>query len=527
MVVSLLTEKATKHLMIILFAVVGIAFTGVRWLYFEADPVLPEDTAWKISLKGQIEADKDITVIHSGKPKSGRYHKVISQSFYHPGLKVLSAKPEETGSIRMRATTSGIIELLVEYHVQVSPTPKLQVGDKPALSAEKRALYLGSNENVDITFPALLALSDRLQNDAANKPQLLHNIFLHSQNLVKVKHPRFDEIKAAIASNKATTLGRARLMVALCRASSIPARLVTGFLLEENNAAAPYYWVEVYDEDKQWLSYDPEKGYEAEVPNTHVALRYDRPDSFTIDDGKLIAVKYSVEEDIDALSVARFEQEKNIFDIFDLRRLDIDTRQTLIKLLILPICILLTAFFRHVLGLYPYGVFTAPLLALAMVYAEPLITLVIAGVVIFLALLGRSILPKTLSRSPRLSLVFTFVAISMAFSVSLLSYFSIDPGGSIILIPTIILASIVDRFYSYMDESGTHAALLRLGVTVLIAIVCIPILINEALGALLLAYPELHLVTAALVLMLSQYKGIKLTDHRYLRLLGENKPQKH
>jgi len=53
-------------------------------------------------------------------------------------------------------------------------------------------------------------------------------------------------------SNKATTLARANLMVALCRLNNIPARLVSGFILQENKYQKPYYWVEVYDETKNW-----------------------------------------------------------------------------------------------------------------------------------------------------------------------------------------------------------------------------------------------------------------------------------
>jgi hypothetical protein len=161
-----------------------------------------------------------------------------------------------------------------------------------------------------------------------------------------------------------------------------------------------------------------------------------------------------------------------------------------------------------------------------MIYAEPGITLLISGIVIFLALIGRSLLPKTMSRSPRLSIIFTFVAVSMVMTTSTLHYFSITPSGSVILIPTIILVAIVDRFYSYMDESGTNAALLRLGVTIFIALLCIPLLTFDVLGAYILAYPEAHFISIALVLILSGYKGRKLTDVRYLSILGENKPAK-
>ncbi len=526
MVVRLLTEKATKHLLIVLFIMTGIALMGARWLYFDADRILSEDTAWKISLQAHIEVSKDITIIHGAKPKIGAFHRLISQRFYHPGLKVVTSTPKATGFTRIKATASGITELLIEYQIQVSSTPKPQLYNKPALSPEKREHYLQTSESIDITLPSLVTLSDNLRRDVTDKSQLIQKFFQHSKKLVKGKRHRFDELKHIIPANKATTIGRARLMVALCRENSIPARIVTGFLLEENTSNTPYYRVEIYDEDKQWLAFDPEKGYEVTLPNTHVAFNNDTQSIFSIENGKLINVKFSISEDLDILSVARFEQEKNFFDIFDLRRLDMETRQTLIKILILPFCVLLTAFFRHVLGFYPYGVFTASLLALAMVYAEPLITLIIAGIVITLTLLGRSILPKSLSRSPRLSLIFTFVAISMVLSVSILEYISINPGGNIILIPTIILASIVDRFYSYMDESGAHAALLRLGVTVLIAIFCIPILMYEDLGILVLTYPELHLLTLALVLLLSKYQWKRVTDYKYLKLLGENKPRK-
>jgi len=499
---------------------------GIRWAYFDVDRVLEEDTAWKISLTGLIEAEKDTTILSGAKPKSGRYNKVISQRFYHPDFRLITTIPARAGKVTARARRSGKTEFLTEYHVQVNVAPQLHLEKKSTLSIAEREKYLLSGTSVDLTQPALVNLSDFLRRGVNNKSELLSKIFLHSQKLLKATDTKYDEIKAIIKSNKATSLGRARIMLALCRLNDIPARIVTGFTLTQTNSAKPHYWIEVYSENEYWQPYDPEKGFERELPHNYVTFAYDEPDIFIIENGKLLDTKYSIEEDLDILNVARFQQEKDFFDIFDLRRLDIDTRDALIKVLLLPFCVLLTALFRHVLGFFPYGTFTASLLALAMVYAEVLVTLIIAMIVIFLALVGRSILPKTCPRAPRLSLIFTFVALSMVFSISILAYFSVSPGGNIILLPTIILVAIVDRFYSYMDKSGTHAALLRLGVTILIAAFCIPILQYEQLGVFILAYPEAHFITAAAVLLLAAYKGKKFTDNKYLRLLGENKPKK-
>jgi hypothetical protein len=141
--------------------------------------------------------------------------------------------------------------------------------------------------------------------------------------------------------------------------------------------------------------------------------------------------------------------------------------------------------------------------------------------VIVFGFLGRAVLPKKLSRIPRLSLVFTFVAMSMVLSVSLMAYFDIGTAGTVILLPIVILTALVDRFYSYMDKAGTHAALIRMGTTAIIAALCLPVLGFEALGHLMLSYPEGHFITVALILAFSAYKGRNLTDLPLLRILGE------
>jgi len=525
MIIRFLTEQRTKRMLIAVFIGTGLLLMGLRWVLFDVNQVFTGDTAWKISLFGRFEVTKDISILNSPKPKPNKYIQLISQKIYHPKFKVIPPLSTLPGRVRARAKASGNADIIYEYLLQIRQNPLISVKTNE-LTTVQRAQYLLPVPELDLSLPDISLLKDYLSLGATSKTELTHKIFQHSHKLIKETNFLYNNLNKAITSNKATTLARAKLMVALCRLNDIPARLVTGFILEERKTRLPDYWVEVYDEEKLWLAYDPEKGYEANVPGNYVRLDYDLPKIFNIENGRVLSTEFSIAEDLDVLNVRILEQEKSLLDILDLRRLDFETKQALTKLLILPFCVLLVAFIRHVLGFFPYGTFTAPLLALAMVYAEMGVTLIIAGIIILLALLGRAILPKSLSRYARLSLIFTFVAMSMVFSVSIMSYFSMNMGGNIVLLPTIILVSVVDRFYGYMDDVSPHAALIRLGVTVLIAIVCIPILEFERLGTFILNYPEAHLITAALVLTFSSYKFKKLTDHRHLKLFGENKKKK-
>jgi len=500
--------------------------TAVRWIYLEVQEDQLANTVWKLTIAGRFKSEKDVTIVTIPRPMAKNPVRVTGQRLYHPGFKHRTHNSLKSALNEFKATKSGYSDLLIEYHLQIEQNPVPEISNIKKLTSEQKIEYLQSSSDIDLSLKTLSGLDKLIKRENNNSTDLVTAIYKSVQKLQKTTNHRFDGIDNVITSNRATTLGRARLMIALCRLNKIPARLVTGFILEERTKNSPYYWVQVYDKDDLTKSYDPENYYENEMPGNYVAFNYNDTRIFTVDNGKILGSYYSLTEELDLPNVVHLNQEKNIFDILDLRRLDLETKQTMIKILLLPFCVLLTAFFRHVLGFFPYGTFTASLLALAMVYAEAVITFIAIGIIFILALLGRSILPKSLARAPRLSLIFTFVAISMVFSISLLSYLSFNLSSSIILVPTIILVSIVDRFYSYMDERGTHAAFLRLGVTVLIAIFCIPILQLDEDASFIITYPEIHLLTAALVLLFSDYKGRKLTDNKYLRLLGENKREK-
>lgn len=517
-----LKQQITRYSLVTLFILAGIIAVVLRLAVFDQSRLLNEDQIWKISIQARINAQQQQTLLHTLRPKKSRHNRVIGQALYHPDFRLLPAR-DAKHPLTARALTTGKLDWLVSF--QVLTTPESQPLKSESLTVEQRARYLSAHRTDKQN--SLGQLNQYLAGPTHAQPELIHHLFLYSHKIISSTKKQYDETVNIIKDNKATPIGRVNLLVDLLRLNNIPARTVSGLMLDENANARLYRWLEYYNDDRsEWIAMDPIKGFENGVPQNYLAFTYEGSGILAVDNGDIVEQKISIEEDTDASNIISLEQEKNILDIFDLRRFDIETRITLMQLLLLPFCVLLTAFLRHVLGFFPYGTFTATLLSLAMVYAELQITLIIALIVIILALAGRSIMPDSLSRTPRLSLIFTFVVIAMVAAVSILSYLDISASGNIILLPTIILVSIVDRFYSYMDASGAHAALIRLWVTIGIALACTPILGSEQLGELILNYPEIHFFTAALILMLSAYKGPKMTDYSLLRLFGENRKKK-
>ncbi|MDH5359103.1 MAG: transglutaminase domain-containing protein, partial [Gammaproteobacteria bacterium] len=503
----------------------GILVLGYRFLNLVPEPVSNGDTVWKVTLSAQFINQKD-AVITVPKPNAGRYYKSVSQRFTHPGFSILSPKNQPKGIIRARAVKAGRGSFTSEYHFQLSPEPVRIAARSSRLSPGLRLKYLHQTAEVQRILPALSEINTALLQGVEKKREVASRIFDYVLQIPKDTTQRFDDEVYVVQEHRATTLGRARLFIALLRQQNIPARLVTGFVLDAASQTSPYYWVELYDEQRYWLDYDPEKGFDSKLPGNYVGFTYDSHHIFKAKNSILVSERFSVVEDMDMLAHTRDGTQHGLNNILDLQRLDTDIQSALGYLLVLPLCVLLTVFMRNIIGILPYGVFSVTLLGLAMVSAEMGITFAVAAMVVIVALLVRVILPDTLKRSPRLAIIFIFIILSTVLSVSVMDYFSLSPPGFMVLLPTIILAILVDLFYSYMARTNAEAALIRLFNTIFIAALCIPILGNEILRHVVLKFPELHFFTLALVLLFASYKGKMLSDYGVLKVLGKNNNRK-
>jgi hypothetical protein len=172
-----------------------------------------------------------------------------------------------------------------------------------------------------------------------------------------------------------------------------------------------------------------------------------------------------------------------------------------------------TVLFRQYIGIHNYGVFTPALLALALTRNELGITLITIIIVVTFATLGRRPFPEKMIRTPRLSIIFTLVILSMVYAVSLVDFYFPRPEGYAVLLPVIIMASLTDNFYRTFENLGRRIAFIRLLWTFVITIFCIPVLLWDTAGHFLVFYPEWLILVLAIILLVTSYKGGKLNRH--------------
>ncbi len=76
----------------------------------------------------------------------------------------------------------------------------------------------------------------------------------------------------------------------------------------------------------------------------------------------------------------------------------------------------------------------------------------------------------------------------------------------------VILTMTIERFFLTTEEDGSVFALQLMAGTVFMACCCYLVLRWQRVGAILLVYPELHLATIAVLILIGRYTGYRLTE---------------
>ena len=499
---------------IVVLILAGLILTAWRYSVEPEAAAAPGDRLWDVELSIRASAVAGKTSVEIAAPLNTRFLRVIGQNISHSAWRQSFRQHEGTESVRgfaFVASKDGNLSIHAVFSVHASATPRLGTDStgKP-LEAEIRETYLRDHPVLQIEHPDVAGLAAKLAADMDERGSLPDAIYDEVRLLRERADEGLLEVPEILAGRRAHARERAFTMVALCRAARIPARLVKGLVLRESAAAALHFWVEVYQSGR-WQPFDPAFGYREVLPPNYLPFVKGVREAVGFSATSNYGVEYSI-VNADPLLDLPESTHGDWREVLDLTRLPLDTRIMLAALMLLPFGALLTAVFNEVIGIRSFGVFTPTLLALSLVYVPWQSAAVVLAVVLLLGVGGRAVIPGQLSRVPRLSLVLTLVALGIGVSASLMEYFDIAMGGQLVLLPIVILASMVDRFYSLLDDKGLHTAIFRLAWTLLLAVLCIPIIRYEELGHALIRYPELHLVTLAVILALTLYKRKRLSQ---------------
>jgi transglutaminase-like putative cysteine protease len=514
------TQTRTIYITTLVLLAFFVSVFSMRYLSQGEETMPGGDSAWQINIYHEVEALDKSAEIFIPPPWDTAHARLYSQSLSHPGLRQKRSRSEHKGrDIVLSAPRPGYFSVETTFSIHVSPLAFAEP-KRAGPTEQDRSLFLESSNGITVASPNTLKIVDDISREHTEPDAVIAALFNYVSSHIRIDSNAGSDSEVAFDVTWATALGSTRALVALLRTAHLPARVVTGVNLQASSSQQPYYWAEVYD-GENWIPMDPARGYLRELPAFYIPLRKG--------DGELITASEANVSDIEWRIIALPPQQdlfsadsRKLIDILDLNRLSPSSREILALLLLMPLGALATVILRQLSGIRTYGTFTPTLLALAMTHVDSRMATIVLLLVTTIGIALRATLPNlNLQRAPRLAIVFTLVAVSMAVVVSGIKYFDPRIESSVVLLPTVILTMLVDRIYTVYDESGIRITLVRLLWTVVSALASLVVLLQTHWGVWLVSYPEVHAITLAAIILVGLYNGPKLKDLPGLHWLRE------
>jgi hypothetical protein len=381
----------------------------------------------------------------------------------------------------------------------------------------KAGEYLDATAGVDPSHADISKLALELTKGLPRRADQVRALF-HYVDQAIVKDPGAggpgQSAVACLKNGRGDALSKSRLLIALCRNRSIPARLVTGLTLGTRSEQTAHSWVEAWVDD-YWMPLCPYNHYCGKVPPTYLVFGY----------GELAMIRGHNVRDLDYACLVEHQSRtaaetaekstwlQRFFAHVSLYALPPAEGKLVEFLLLLPIAALIICLFRNIIGLNSFGTFAPALIGLAFRSLESL-----PGILVFVSivLIGwglRRVLDRYhLLQVPRTAFLLSLVVIVLITAILAANYQDLAATRYVSLFPIIILTGMIERFWTLEAEDGTTSSFKTLLGTMVIAasislFVSIPAVINH-----MVKFPETLGLIMACQLLIGRYTGYRLSE---------------
>lgn len=199
--------------------------------------------------------------------------------------------------------------------------------------------------------------------------------------------------------------------------------------------------------------------------------------------------------------------------------------ETVRLILLFPIIVTLVAFFRQVVGIKAFGIYTPSIVTFAFLAFDP--GGIKYGVAIFIAIIVVGMVSRELTRHlrilylPRVAITLTIVAIAILIILALGASFQRTGLASVSIFPLLIMITLVEKFVATQIEKGNKTAIVLAAETLFLSLVGYFIARSAPLAQSLLLHPWIILLTIPVNILLGKWRGLRLSEYfRFWKILN-------
>ena len=192
----------------------------------------------------------------------------------------------------------------------------------------------------------------------------------------------------------------------------------------------------------------------------------------------------------------------------------------------IPVVATLVAFFRQVVGIKAFGIYTPSIITFALLAFDP--NGLKYGIAIFISIILVGMLSRYMLRRfrllylPRVAITISIVAFAILIILIVGAHFKRTGLASVSIFPLLIMITLAEKFVATQIEKGSRAASLLAVETLLISLVGYVLISWDAFLLLILMHPWLILFTFVINFTLGRWSGIRITEYlRFRKIISQ------
>lgn len=480
---------------LLIAAGIGLAATrhvqlGIPWLAGEQKPV------WMVEARIDFEAAGREVLVSLNVPDNPPGFRVLSRQAASPGYGF--SLIEDSGDLRAEwSIREADGPQTIYFNVQL--TPDETVGKAQTVPAPPQPMYWAE--------PEATAVAEVLERAAAKSasPESM------TRELIKLMRSSEPDQNIALLLNNNSYV---TLLQRMLNHAGIPARVADGLKLEDARRLQPLRPFLQIHNGQRWLTFHPETGQQG-LPDDVLLWRQEAASLLDVMGGGDSQINFSMlQQTVPALQLATREGSGGL-GFLSLYELPIEEQGMFRMLLLLPLGALVVAFMRIIIGIRTSGTFMPVLIAVAFVQ-----TSLVPGLIAFLSVVTLGLLMRSYLSSLNLLLVarisaLIILVIGITTGISIVGYqMGFNTGMTVTFFPMVILAWTIERMSILWEEDGAREVVTQGFGSLFVAVLAYLVMDAPLARHLSFNFPELHLVTFGLVLLMGQYTGYKLSELR-------------
>lgn len=488
-------------------------------LGYELDPK-PAPDRWSVQFEVRLHNPEPNARITFFLPADGPSQRIYDERVSAEGMRFY-IRPRDGNRVAVAlGQPDENAKLGYRFSMQTLPSPpaELPTSLPPITEAERKQLsaLLGTEEAIQTDAELVETLLEELAISRQDRILALQQIheFIYRDVETTDGHDGPQDALAVLERERGGIHGKARAEVALLRAAGIPARVVAGVPLVDKGDLHIIQWVEARLDGRYWTldPLSPLDGPEQERLVLHLGDGIPL-DPINVDSASLRVSMLREREAQFQIYQRKIANSDRLLDKLSLYSLPVNTRLLYQVLLLVPLGALVVAIFRNLVGVPTFGTFMPILISLAFRESGIPWGLFLFSMVVAIGYGGRHLLDRAqLLMVPRLSFLLTMVILIIAGVMVLAEHFGGDKAFSIAIFPIVIITMTIERLsIAIVEEGARNAAKLVFG-TIVVAIFGYWVIANETLQHFVFTFPEVHLITMAILLLLGRYTGYRLSE---------------